>query len=195
MEAFRLGMEADPPLCSRVPEGSFMRCFPYRSCPSVLRDRLPPRIAIRRDCPVALGPSGHGEEGLSAWKQTKGRRRASPDLRRSTRLLRDGHQTEAAECNRVHSIRAAWATDCRVVNLNLIAHDMRRTAVTNMIEAGIPGDEVMEIVGHRTNAMLRRYMITSEKTAIRVGQRMDAWAREQVQYKTQVQDGLPNKPN
>ena len=52
---------------------------------------------------------------------------------------------------------------------------MRRTAVTNMIEAGIPGDEVMEIVGHRTNAMLRRYMITSEKTAIR--------------------DGIPNKPN
>ena len=111
------------------------------------------------------------------------------------RRQRSANRVIQFEGKPVHSIRTAWVTACRVVNLNLIAHDMRRTAVTNMIEAGIPGDEVMEIVGHRTNAMLRRYMITSEKTAIRVGQRMDAWAREQVQYKTQVQDGLPNKPN
>ena len=142
MEAFRLGMEADPPLCSRVPGGSFMRCFPYRSCPSAFRDRLPPRIAIRRDCPVALGPSGHGEEGCPLGSRPRGEGVHRPIYGDLLGCFEMANQTEVAECNRVHSIRAAWATDCRVVNLNLIAHDMRRTAVTNMIEAGIPGDEV-----------------------------------------------------
>lgn len=79
----------------------------------------------------------------------------------------------------VNSIRTAWETACRVSGLKLIPHDMRRTAVTNMIEAGIPEAEVMQIVGHRSNSMLRRYLISSERGAIRAGEQMDAWAAKQ----------------
>ena len=71
-------------------------------------------------------------------------------------------QMRAADCDRViqfegkpvHSIKRSWATACRNADVGLIPHDMRRTGVTNMIAAGIPAEEFMQLVGHKTNSML-----------------------------------------
>jgi integrase len=41
----------------------------------------------------------------------------------------------------------------------LVFHDLRRSAVTNMIDAGVPELVVMAISGHRSLAMLKRYFI------------------------------------
>lgn len=95
--------------------------------------------------------------------------------------------TASAKCNRViqldgspvNSIRRAWSTACRLAGLSLIPHDMRRTAVTNMIEAGVPEDHAMAVSGHRTRSMLARYSITGARTADRVRERMEAWAAQQ----------------
>jgi len=43
-----------------------------------------------------------------------------------------------------------------------IPHDLRRTAVRNLERAGVPRSAAMKMVGHRTEAIYRRYAIADE---------------------------------
>jgi len=50
----------------------------------------------------------------------------------------------------------AWATTCTAAGVEGLFHDLRLTALTNMIEAGLSEKEAMEISRHRTRAVLDR---------------------------------------
>jgi len=61
---------------------------------------------------------------------------------------------------------------------SVLFHDLRRTALTNMIEAGFSEKEAMEISGRKTRAVFDRYHIVSQRRLNQLGERMEAHMRQ-----------------
>ena len=57
-------------------------------------------------------------------------------------------------------------------------HDPRRTALTNMIEAGFSEKEAMEISGHRTGYVFDRYHIVSGRRLKEMAARLGTFIKE-----------------
>jgi hypothetical protein len=59
-------------------------------------------------------------------------------------------------------VRGAWSALCESANIDLLLHDFRRTAVRNLIRAGVSRDVARKISGHETDSIFSRYNITEE---------------------------------
>jgi integrase len=83
------------------------------------------------------------------------------------------------------AFRESWATACKSAGVGeLLFHDLRRTAVRNMIDAGIPQSHAMYISGHKTDSIFRRYDIVSD----------DRLAAASVKMQTLFDEKLEPKP-
>ena len=76
--------------------------------------------------------------------------------------------------HRVVDFEKSWKRACSVGSLKqTLFHDLRRTALTNMIEAGFSEKEAMEISGHKTRHVFDRYHIVSQRRLNQLGERME----------------------
>ena len=82
----------------------------------------------------------------------------------------------------VYDWEKAWATACTLAGMpDALFHDLRRTALTSMIEAGLSEKEAMEISGHRTRAVFDRYHIVSERRLRELANKLETHVRAKEQ--------------
>jgi integrase len=79
----------------------------------------------------------------------------------------------------ITTFTVAWRHACRAAGLpGRIPHDLRRSSIRVMVRAGISTHVAMQLAGHRTPSIFRRYDIVSETDLTEAAAKLDAVNRD-----------------
>lgn len=224
--AFRLGAKHDPPLVLRVPSFDMLPVDNVRDGTmshehyKAVRDSLPgyARIAlviayhtgarkgevraIRRD-KIDLKakrinlPGRTTKNGKPRYLPIYGDMGAELDMWLTKLTDKNCPLLVQHDGRPVFDFEKVWATACSAAGISgTLFHDLRRTAVTNMIEAGLSEKEAMEISGHKTRAIFDRYHIISERRMKQNAEKLEAHLKAKESLETPVlgKDNGANRP-
>lgn len=81
--------------------------------------------------------------------------------------------------DRVKSFLKAWHTARKKARIGRrLFHDLRRSAVRNLVRSGVPETVAMRISGHRTRSIFQRYNITNEDDLKQAAQKLETHLQE-----------------
>jgi len=123
--------------------------------------------------------------------------KAADDFLFTRALDRRGHRVKTG--GRIVDFRQDWEMVCKAAGVpELRFHDLRRSAVTNMVRDGVSEKLAMEVSGHQTRSIFDRYHIL-DRTQMRVATRkMEHGAQSRIREASQrellFQDGGQPEP-
>lgn len=193
------------PVIKMLPEDNvregFLEADKYRSILDALTDEIKPvfvvayHLGMRTGELLALKRSWVDlDEGLINvnGRVTKNKNhKTAPiygDMKPWLEMLLSRGQAESPKCvwlfsrqgKPVKDFKADWKQACEKAGVpELLFHDLRRTAVRNMIRAGVPEKIAMQISGHKTASMLWRYNITDARDIKDAGKRTERYLEAQ----------------
>jgi integrase len=94
----------------------------------------------------------------------------------------NGRRTKTAD-GHIVDLRDAWNTACRAAGCpDVLVHDLRRSAVRNLVRAGVQRKVAQQITGHKTDSVFQRYNILDEEDLIDAARKLqDAATRRRQQ--------------
>jgi integrase len=205
------------PYIPRLDEDNARQGFIDHGAFVALRDKLP-EYQRSPKLPLSVRLAPRRDEGLGMARRRPPRQsvRLRPEVSKNkegrvlplagelVEILERAHAKHRLDCpyvfhrdgERIGDFRKAWSNACKAAGLSpLLVHDLRRTAVRNMVRAGIPDRVAMALSGHKTRSIFDRYNIVSETDLEQAAQRLQSHLASQSNQKKITPIADRPKPN